>query len=86
MIERLITQQLQGLFAQYPVVTITGLRQSGKTTLCRATFPHLAYVNLESFDNREFATEDPRGFLHRYGDGAILDEIQRTPDLVSYLK
>jgi hypothetical protein len=86
MIERLITQQLQGLFTQYPVVTITGPRQSGKTTLCRATFPNLAYVNLESLDNREFATEDPRGFLHRYGDGAILDEIQRTPDLVSYLQ
>jgi predicted AAA+ superfamily ATPase len=68
------------------VVTITGPRQSGKTTLCRATFHNLAYVNLESLDNREFATEDPRGFLHRYGDGAILDEIQRTPDLVSYLQ
>lgn len=86
MIERTITQHLYRLFDQYPVVTITGPRQSGKTTLCRATFPDLAYVNLESPDNREFATEDPRGFLSRYGGGTILDEIQRTPDLVSYLQ
>jgi predicted AAA+ superfamily ATPase len=86
MIERTITQQLYRLFDQYPVITITGPRQSGKTTLCRATFPDLAYVNLESPDNREFATEDPRGFLSRYGGGTILDEIQRTPDLVSYLQ
>jgi uncharacterized protein len=86
MIERTITQQLYRLFDQYPVVTITGPRQSGKTTLCRATFPDLAYVNLESPDNREFATEDPRGFLSRYGGGTILDEIQRTPDLVSYIQ
>jgi predicted AAA+ superfamily ATPase len=86
MIERTITQHLYRLFDQYPVITITGPRQSGKTTLCRATFPDLAYVNLESPDNREFATEDPRGFLSRYGGGTILDEIQRTPDLVSYLQ
>jgi hypothetical protein len=86
MIERTITQHLYRLFDQYPVITITGPRQSGKTTLCRATFPDLAYVNLESPDNREFATEDPRGFLSRYGGSTILDEIQRTPDLVSYLQ
>jgi predicted AAA+ superfamily ATPase len=86
MIERTITQQLHVLFDQYPVVTITGPRQSGKTTLCRATFPNLAYVNLESPDNREFAMEDPRGFLRRFADGAIFDEIQRAPDLVSYLQ
>jgi len=86
MIERAITPQLHQLFDQYPVVTVTGPRQSGKTTLCRATFPDLAYVNLESPDNREFATDDPRGFLSRFGEGAILDEIQRTPDLVSYLQ
>ena len=72
--------------AQYPVVTLTGPRQSGKTTLCRAAFPQKPYVNLESPDIREFARNDPRGFLASYPDGAILDEIQRTPELPSYLQ
>ena len=86
MIEREITPCLTRLFAQYPFVTVTGPRQSGKTTLCRAAFPHLKYVNLESLDQREFAQSDPRGFMARTGDGAILDEIQRAPDLLSYLQ
>ena len=86
MIERILAQRLRALFMQYPVVTITGPRQSGKMTLCRETFPALPYVSLENPDSREFAIEDPRGFLRRYGDGAILDEIQRAPDLVSYLQ
>ena len=86
MIERTIQKLLVALFEQYPVVTVTGPRQSGKTTLCRNAFPDLDYVNLESPDNREFATDDPRGFLRRYGDGAILDEIQRAPQLVSYIQ
>ena len=86
MVKRTITKCLLALFKQYPVVTITGPRQSGKTTLCRAAFPGLHYVNLESPDNREFALEDPRGFLSQYGQGAVLDEIQRAPELVSYLQ
>jgi len=86
MIERTITPHLKELFAQYPVVTITGPRQSGKTTLVRAAFPGLAYVSLEDPDHREFATQDPRGFLRRYGDGVILDEIQRAPSLLSYIQ
>ncbi|MFC1639211.1 ATP-binding protein [Gemmatimonadota bacterium] len=86
MIERRITSHLKGLFQKYPVVTITGPRQSGKTTLVRAAFPKLAYVSLENPDVREFANQDPRGFLRRYGDGAILDEIQRTPELLSYIQ
>lgn len=86
MIERILKAHLLALFAQYPVVTVTGPRQAGKTTLCRSTFPELPYVNLESPDVREFAEDDPRGFLARYGDGAILDEIQRTPELLSYLQ
>jgi predicted AAA+ superfamily ATPase len=68
------------------VVTLTGPRQSGKTTLCRAAFPQKPYINLESPDVREFARNDPRGFLASYPDGAILDEIQRTPELPSYLQ
>ena len=86
MIEREITSCLKELFKQYPFVTVTGPRQSGKTTLCRAAFPHLAYVNLEAPDEREFAETDPRRFLARLGDGAVLDEIQRVPALLSYLQ
>ena len=86
MIEREIAPCLVALFEQYPFVTVTGPRQSGKTTLCRAAFPDLDYVNLEAPDQREFAESDPRGFLARLGDGAILDEIQRVPDLLSYLQ
>lgn len=86
MIEREITSCLAKLFGQYPFVTVTGPRQSGKTTLCRATFPDLKYVNLELPDQREFAQSDPHTFLSRLGEGAILDEIQRVPDLLSYLQ
>ena len=86
MIAREITPLLVGLFRQYPFVTVTGPRQSGKTTLCRAAFPGLAHVDLDAPDQRAFAESDPRGFLARYPEGAILDEIQRVPDLVSYLK
>ena len=86
MIEREITQQLTALFRQYPFVTVTGPRQSGKTTLCRTAFPELAYTNLEAPDQRDFAESDPRGFLAQFGEGAIIDEIQHVPDLLSYLQ
>jgi len=69
-----------------PVVAVTGPRQSGKTTLCRSVFPGLAYVSLEPLDVREFAASDPRGFLAEHREGAILDEIQRAPELMSYLQ
>lgn len=86
MIEREITPCLTRLFQQYPFVTVTGPRQSGKTTLCRSTFPDLEYANLEAPDVRDFAESDPRGFLSRFGEGAILDEIQHVPELLSYLQ
>ena len=86
MITRTLTPVLKQLASQYPVVTLTGPRQSGKTTLCRDTFPDKPYVNLESPDIREFAHSDPRGFLSSYPDGAIIDEIQRVPQLLSYLQ
>ena len=86
MIEREITPRLTALFRQYPFVTVTGPRQSGKTTLCRAAFPDLEYANLEAPDERDFAESDPRGFLARFRDGAVLDEIQRVPELLSYLQ
>ena len=70
----------------YPVVAVTGPRQSGKTTLVRKAFPDKPYVSLEDLDERQFATDDPRGFLSRYPDGAILDEVQRCPELFSYLQ
>ena len=71
---------------QYPVVTITGPRQSGKTTLCRKVFADKKYVSLENLDTRQFAVEDPRGFLAGLPDGAILDEIQQAPGLLSYIQ
>ena len=86
MIPRTAAPVLESLASDYPVVTMTGPRQSGKTTLCRSTFPRKPYVNLEQPDVRDFAQEDPRGFLRGYPDGAIFDEIQRTPDLPSYLQ
>jgi len=86
MIDRAIEPVLKELALKYPVVTVTGPRQSGKTTLCRKVFPKKAYVSLESPDTRNFALTDPRGFLARYPDGAILDEIQRAPALLSYIQ
>jgi len=71
---------------KYPVVTITGPRQSGKTTLCRAVFGKKPYVSLENDDIREYARRDPRGFLGDHVRGAILDEVQRVPSLLSYLQ
>ena len=86
MIKRAIQPVLRKLFEQYPIVTVTGPRQSGKTTLCRQTFPNLSYANLESPEQREFAASDPRAFLAQFKHGAVLDEIQRAPDLLSYLQ
>ena len=77
---------LQQLAGYYPVVAVTGPRQSGKTTLARIAFPNKPYASLEDPDVREFAQTDPRGFLARYPDGVILDEAQRVPDLFSYLQ
>ena len=86
MVPRAVQPHLAALFERYPVVTLTGPRQSGKTTLCRATFPDLPYVNLERPDLRALAVDDPLGLLRRYRDGAIFDEIQRAPELTSYLQ
>ena len=85
-IDRNIEPILHTFSDQYPVITITGPRQSGKTTLCTKAFPDKPYANLESPDIRQFAIDDPRGFLAQYPDGAVFDEIQRAPDLVSYLQ
>ena len=86
MIKRDLARYLKSAFQQHPIVTVTGPRQSGKTTLCRATFPGLKYVNLEALDEREFAETDPRGFLARLDGGAIIDEVQHAPGLLSYIQ
>lgn len=70
----------------YPVIGIIGPRQSGKTTLAQTLFPHLPYVNLENLDVRLQAQNDPRAFLARYKNGAIFDEVQHVPELLSYLQ
>jgi len=86
MIHRHAAATLASLAKGYPILAITGPRQSGKTTLARSAFPDKPYVSLEDPDTRSFATEDPRGFLARLGTGAILDEVQRCPALFSYLQ
>lgn len=86
MITRLLSSTLQRLAASFPIVAVTGPRQSGKTTLSRAIFADKPYVNLENPTERTFAQEDPKGFLARFSQGAIFDEAQRWPDLFSYLQ
>ena len=86
MIPRALAPRLQTLAAQYPVVTVTGPRQSGKTTLTRALFADKPYVNLERPDVRRFAAEDPLAFLSQHANGAVIDEVQNVPDLLSYLQ
>jgi predicted AAA+ superfamily ATPase len=86
MIEREAASKALQLAKQYPVVTITGPRQSGKTTLCRMIFAEKDYVSLEDVDERQYAMNDPRGFLNRFPNGAVIDEIQRVPDLLSYIQ
>ena len=86
MITRDLEPRLVKLAEKFPVITLTGPRQSGKTTLCRAVFATHPWVNLEIPHVRAFAADDPQGFLSRFPRGAILDEIQRVPDLLSYLQ
>lgn len=86
MITRTAHQTLLRLARGFPVVALTGPRQSGKTTLARTAFPEKPYLSLEDPDVRSLAETDPRGFLAAYPDGAILDEAQRAPALFSYLQ
>lgn len=86
MIQRDISNIARTLFKMYPILAITGPRQSGKTTLVKNLFPDLDYVTLEDIDTRILAKNDPRGFLSNYPNGAIFDEVQQAPDLFSYLQ
>lgn len=86
MIERNIIDKIQYLLTKYPVVTITGTRQCGKSTLLRNGFPTMRYVSLEDPDLREFAIDDARGFLNNFGTPLIIDEAQYAPKLFSYIQ
>lgn len=86
MIPRVMSEKLLESFNKYPILTITGPRQSGKRTLIRACFPELAYVNLEDLQFHEYARSDPIDFIESYPEGAIFDEIQRVPELFSAIQ
>jgi len=86
MIKRKIESKLRQMAKKFPVIAITGPRQSGKTTLCKTLFSSYKYVSLENPDNRQFAKDDPRGFLEEYNNKVIIDEIQNVPELFSYIQ
>jgi len=86
MINRQLSEAIKAALAYYPILSITGPRQSGKTTLLRNLFQEYRYVNFEEPDNRQYALEDPRGFLDQYDQYVIFDEAQRVPELFSYLQ
>lgn len=87
MFKRELSNEIKYLSKKYPIITLTGPRQSGKTTLAKALFPKKHYVTLEDPDQKLFAIEDPRAFLAQFQeDGAILDEVQNVPELLSYLQ
>lgn len=86
MIPRTLAPYAREMSKRYPVVTIMGPRQSGKTTLCTMVFDEKPYVNLEDPGTRSFAAEDPQGFMNTYSHGAVLDEIQNAPQLLSYIQ
>ena len=86
MISRIAEKTIRNLLRGFPIVTLTGPRQSGKTTLARAVFKNKPYASLEEPDLRQAASEDPRSFLARFPKGAVLDEVQRCPGILSYLQ
>jgi hypothetical protein len=86
MIYRTITKELLTQLREYPVVTVIGPRQAGKTTLVRNVLPDYSYVSLEDPENRQLANDDPKAFLKRFSGKTIFDEVQRTPHLLSYLQ
>lgn len=85
-IHRELSSVLEEAYRYFSVITVTGPRQSGKTTLIRNLFPHLPYYSLESLDIRSFAENDPIAFLNQNEEGMILDEVHNAPDLLSYIQ
>ena len=85
-ITRVIAKSIKEQQAKFPILGITGPRQSGKTTLLRHLFKDYTYISLENPDLRSFALEDPNGFLKKYNNNVILDEVQRVPELFSYIQ
>lgn len=85
-IKRKIESTILEAAKYFPVITVTGPRQSGKTTMLKQIFPHLHYYSLEDLDTRSFAMEDPVRFLHLHEDGMILDEVHNYPELLSYIQ
>ena len=86
MVKRIISNRLLALSKKIPILTITGPRQSGKTTLAKTVFPNYRYISLENPDNLDFALSDPKGFLNTYGQKIIIDEAQYAPKLFSYIQ
>lgn len=86
MIDRMLESKLMEIAEYYPVVVVTGPRQSGKTTICQKAFNTKPYISLEAIDVQDYVRNDPRGFLEEFKEGAIIDEIQHTPDLLGYLQ
>ena len=84
--KRTIEQAIKQYASKYPVLAVTGPRQSGKTTMLKTMFPNYTYISLENPDMREFATKDPNGFFAQYAGQVILDEVQQTPALFSYIQ
>lgn len=82
-LKREIQSELEQMAREYPVVTLLGPRQAGKTTLVKSVFSEMPYINIELPEIQQLAEEDPRGLLARYPNGVILDEIQRVPQLLS---
>lgn len=85
-INREIAKTIQLMLGKYPVIALTGPRQSGKTTLLKSILPGYQYVSLENPDNRYFAKTDPNGFLKKYASSVIIDEAQQVPSLFSYIQ
>jgi predicted AAA+ superfamily ATPase len=86
LISRVSSRKVLEMAKKFPVITITGPRQSGKTTLCKSVFSQYACVSLENPDTREFAQSDPKGFLDTYTGNLIIDEAQHVPELFSYIQ
>ncbi len=86
LVNRQISKSIKLHLSKYPILALTGPRQSGKTTLLKSILPEYRYVSLENMDQRSFATEDPVGFLKKFDTHVIFDEVQRVPQLFSYLQ